>query len=48
MAHTNPTRFVVVDSEIEWMIHRILREATKGSTSRVIDIEDKESFTMAV
>ena len=41
MARANPLGFVEPDSEIEWMIHKRLRGATEGSTSRSIDIKDK-------
>ena len=46
MTHTNPMGFAELDSEIV-MINRRQRGATKGFTSRNVDVEDGESPTMA-
>ena len=47
MTRENPTWFVEPDSEIDQMIHRRLRGTTGGSTSRSIEIEDRESSIIA-
>ena len=47
MTHANPMGFMEPNSEIKRTILKRLRGATISSTSGNIDIEDKESSTMA-
>ena len=45
MTRANPTGFVEPDNEIQRTMHRRLRGTTEGSTSRRMDIEDKERLS---